>query len=252
MLQVRPTPPTQMRTQITAFLFAAASATTLPAAVTITVSNFAPNGIASVGSGTGTGAFTQAIDGNPATNLPGTASDKGMPITVYTLSGIDLTSVGGTATETFTFTVTYTATTDGSSPGIARFNSFGNVSVGDATAADGDDNQVDGTETLTATISLVSSSFTELSLVGFTSARAGGVSTGETGVFNHAGGTANITLANREPTVSGNFVTLVPTSPADEMNFEGFRADFVAVPEPGSIFLLGLGSLASLRRRRRA
>ena len=237
-----------MKTPVATILFAAASVVTLPA-VTLTVSNFAPNETASGGSGTGTGAFTLAIDGGAATNLPGSASDKGMAVTTYTISGIDLTSVGGTASESFIFTVTYSATTDGSTPGIARFNSFGNVSVGDITVADGDDNQVDGTETLTATISLVSSSFAGLSLEGFTAARAGGVSNGETGTFTHAGGTGSVTFANRQPSVSGDTVTLSTDNP---MNFEGFRASFVAVPEPASASFLVLGVAALLRRRRSA
>lgn len=245
---------TLMKTPIAAFVFAMASAASMSAAVTITVSNFTPNGTASGGSGSGVGAFTLAINGGSPTNISTitypTATDRGIPVTTYTISNIDLTSVGGTASESFTFTVAYTATTDGTTPGVPRFNGFGNVSVGDITVADGDDNQVDGTETLTATIHLTSSTFGGLSLVGFTSVRAGGVSDGETAVFNHAGGTADITFANREPSISGNFATLIPNSPTDEMNFEGFRADFTAVPEPGSISLLGLGALALLRRRR--
>jgi hypothetical protein len=236
-------PITHMKTPITVFLFAMVSAATLPAAVTITVSNFSPNGSASGGSGSGTGAFTLAINGGTATNISTiaypAATNRGLPVTTYTISDIDLTSVGGTATESFTFTVAYSQT-----GGTAvQFNGFGNVSV-----TGGDNNQVDTSETLTATIALTGSSFAEFSLIGFTEARGGGVAGADQGTFSHAGGTANISASTPGVAVTGTTVTLGVSTGA--INFEGFRANFVAVPEPGSLSLLGLGSLALLRRRR--
>lgn len=222
-----------MKTPIAAFLFAAASAATLPASVTFTVSNFTPNGIESGGTGSGTGAFTSTL-GTAATDL-------GMPVTTYTVSNLDLTSVGGTAAESIIFTVSYSQT---GGTGV-QFNGFGNVSV-----TGGDNNQVGTNETLTATISMTSSSFADLSLVGFTQVRGGGVSGTDAGTFTHAGGTANISAGSSEATVSGDSVTLAVSSGA--INFEGFRADFVAVPEPASFSLLGLGALVMLRRRRSA
>ena len=227
--------PTRMKKPISILMFSLASVATLPAAVTITVANFTPNGSASGGSGSGTGAISSSS---------GTmTSNRGMSVTTYTVTGVDLTSLGGSASESFTFTVGYTATTDGSTPGTAQFNGFGNVSV----TGGGDNNQVDGTETLTATIALASTSFTQLSLTGFTRVRAGGVSDGETGTFTHGSGTANITFAARELAITGTTVTMAINNP---MNFEGFQAQFVAVPEPGSATLLALGAVALLRRRK--
>jgi hypothetical protein len=159
--------------------------------------------------------------------------------------------VGGPASHSFTFTVTYSATTDGSTPGTAQFNSFGNVSV----TGGADNNQVEGTETLTATIALASNTFSGLTLTGFTTARAGGVSTTEneeTGTFTWTGGSFDITSnANRIATgITGDSLTLAVS--AGNMNLEGFGARFEAVPEPASAVLLGLGALALLRRRRLA
>jgi len=225
-----------MKTPIVSLLFAAASVASLPAAVTITVFNSTPNGLASGGPGSGTGALN--------TDLGSISSDRGMTETTYTVSGVDLTSEGGSASESFTFTVTYTATTDGTTAGTPQFNGFGNISV-----TGGNNNQVDGTETLTANIALASSTFSGLSLTGFTSASAGGVSFGETGTFTHSGGTANIVFGSTTPTVSGTTVTMAVNNP---MNFEGFTANFSAVPEPSSASLLALGAFALLRRRRTA
>jgi hypothetical protein len=212
--------PTRMKKPISILMFSLASVATLPAAVTITVANFTPNGSASGGSGSGTGAISSSS---------GTmTSNRGMSVTTYTVTGVDLTSLGGSASESFTFTVGYTATSDGSTPGTAQFNGFGNVSV-----TGGNDNQVDGAETLTATIALVSTTFSNLSLSGLTSARAGGVGTTATGTFTWVGGSHNISQGNGTANdVTGNSVTLAVSS--STMNFEGFSAQFVAVPEPGS------------------
>lgn len=232
-----------MKTPTAVFLLTVATVVTVPGAVTITVSNFAPNGTASGGSGSGSGAFTLAIDGGAATSINTitypTATDRGRPVTTYTISDIDLTSLGGTETESFTFTVSYSQT-----GGTAvQFNGFGNVSV-----TGGDNNQVDTTETLTATVALTGSSFAEFSLSGFTQVRGGGVAGADEGTFTHAGGTESISAGNSEAMVTGTSVTLAVSTGA--INFEGFRAEFVAVPEPASVSLLGLGALALLRRRR--
>ena len=222
-----------MKTPILVLLVALASATFLPAAVTITVSNFTPNGISSGGGGSGTGAFSSTL-GDEAT-------DNGIPVTTYTITNVDLTSVGGTATESFSFTVSYTQT---GGTGV-QFNGFGNVSV-----TGGDSNQVGTNETLTATIAMTSSSFADLSLTGFTIVRGGGVAGADAGTFTHAGGSENISAGSSEASVTGTSVTLAVSTGA--INFEGFRAEFVAVPEPASLSLIGLGTLVLLRRRRAA
>lgn len=236
--------PTQMKKTLSTLLLALASAGTLPAAVIIDIANNTPNGIASGGSGSGTGSIS---------STSGTiTSDRGLPVTTYTVSGVDLTSVGGPASHSFTFTVTYSATTDGSTPGTAQFNGFGNVSV----TGGADNNQVEGAETLTATIALASNTFSGLTLTGFTTARAGGVSTTpdeEAGTFTWAGGGSfDITSnANRVANdITGDSITLAVST--GNMNLEGFGARFEAVPEPASASLLALGAVALLRRRRTA
>jgi MYXO-CTERM domain-containing protein len=173
------------------------------------------------------------------------SSNLGLPVTTYTVSGVNLTSEGGTASESFTFTISYTATTNGVTAGTPVFSSFGNVGVGTGGI-------VSGAETLTATISLTSTSFAGLSLTGFTKARAGGFTSGETGTFTwQSGGTDTVEFGSTISNVSGNSVTLTAIG-ASTLNFEGFEAQFSAVPEPAATTLLGMGTLALLRRRRTA
>lgn len=231
-----------MKKTISILLFSLASAATLPAAVTITVANNVPNGTVS-GAPSGTGVGAGLISSTSGTMT----SNRGLPVTIYTVTGVDLTAVGGSASESFSFTVAYTATTNGVTPGTVNFTSpFGNVAVGG-------DNFISGTETLTATITLTAASFNDLSLLGFTTARIGNLTTaGESGTLTHGGGTTP--FANGSPNVitypiSGNFVTYQVNGSAT-VNFEGFTAEFVAVPEPASASLLALGAVAWLRRRR--
>lgn len=224
-----------MKTSVKIILLAMASAASLSAAVTIDFLHHIPNGSNSGGTGSGGGSITA-----------GFSTDRVLPTTTYTATGVNLVAVGGTANETFTFTVTYSATTDGSTPTSAiGYTGFGNIGVGG-------DFQLSGAETLTATINLTSSSFAQLSLNGFTSARAGGLGSGETGTFTWTGGGSyplsnGDTIANN---VTGNTFTLVAGASPSLISFEGFGAQFVAVPEPSSAALLGLGALALLRRRR--
>lgn len=233
-----------MKPSLTAFVVALASVATLPAAVTITVANNVPNGTAS-GAPSGTGVGSGIISSTSGTMT----SNRGLSVTTYTVTGVNLTSVGGGASESFSFTVSYTGTTNGSTPSTVNFTSpFGNVAVGG-------DNFISGTETLTATITLTSSTFPDLTLVGFTTTRIGNLTTsGESGTLTHGGGTTS--FANGIPNVivypvSGNFVTY-QVNGSTTVNFEGFTADFIAVPEPAATTLLGLASLALLRRRRTA
>lgn len=234
-----------MKTKIITLLMAFACASSLPAAITINVTNNVPNGTASGGSGTGAGLFTTSV-GSIATN-------HGMPITTYTVSNLDFTSLGGTANESFTFTLTYTATSDGVTPASPQFNTFGNVSV-----TGGNSNQVDGDETLTATIALATSTFPQLSLKGLTQARAGGASGANTGTItwvdgSHAVSSGN-TIANLDPENGYTWFTLT-VDPTRTLNVEGFSAQFTAIPEPSTTVLvaaLGLGAFVLLRRRRKA
>ena len=224
-----------MKTPVSILLFSMAAAAALPAAVTITVANNTPNGTASGGSGTGAGLISTSA-GTMTSNL-------GMPVTTYTVTGINLTSVGGSASESITFTVGYTGTTNGVTPGTPVFSTFGNVGVGTGGI-------VSGTETLTATISLTSSSFAGLTLTGFTKARAGGFTSGESGTFTwQGGGTDTVAFGDTISNITGNFFTLAATG-ASTLNVEGFEAQFSAVPEPASASLLALGAVALLRRRR--
>ena len=226
-----------MKKPISIFLFSLASAATLPAAVTITVANNVPNGTASGGTGT-----APDPGGLLSTSLGTITSNRGLPVTSYTVSGIDLTSVGGTTSESFTFTVGYTQL---NGTGV-QFNGFGNVSV----TGNSDNNNINGTESLTATITLTSTTFTNLSLVGLTLARAGGVVGVETGTFTWTGGSFNVSSGNTiANSVTGNSFTLTAGS-GSAINIEGFGAQFVAVPEPASTSLLALGTVALLRRRR--
>jgi PEP-CTERM motif len=238
-----------MKKTLSLIAFTLASASTLPASITITANILVPNGKASGGNGTATNDLLQILSppGTITASTSGVAPNNvvTLPVTTYSVSGIDLTSLGGTASESFTFTVTYTATTDGVTSASPAFTAFGN-------AGSGADGVVSGTETLTATVALASTSFSQLSLSGFILARAGGLSGAETGTFTWTGGSEGVLVGDTITTaVTGNSFTLTAGA-ATSLNLEGFQAQFVAVPEPASASLLALGAVALLRRRRTA
>jgi len=158
------------------------------------------------------------------------------------VTNLNLTSVGGTATESFNFTVTYS---QAGGTGIV-YSGFGNVGVVGNT-----DNNINPSEVLTTAVSLGTSSFAGLSLTGFTQARAGGVTGAETGTFTDGSGSVGVSSGNTIQTISGNSFDLSAGS-ASSINLEGYTVEFSAVPEPASASLLALGALALLRRRRTA
>jgi hypothetical protein len=219
-----------------------ATAAPADAAVIVTVSDTRPGELAST---------------TPTTTLGSVASNAGMPTATYTLTALDLTSVGGGASETIVFDITYTQT-GGSAPQV---NGFGNISV-----TGGDDNQVDLGETLTATVSLNSTTFAGVIALGLIELSVGGVNAGETWDVIHDGGTiseapgAGGTVKTSFP--ASSFVTLdVTDGPyfSDAVNIAGFQVLVTAdVPEPASMALLGLlavslsnrgGLLIATRRR---
>lgn len=231
-----------MKPKLISLLLAIACTTSLSASITITVENAIPFGTASGGTGSGTGQLS--------TTVGSIVSDLGMPVTAYTVSDLDFTSIGGTASESFTFAVTYTATTDGAA-GTPQFNTFGNVSV----TGGANDNFVNPNQTLTASIALASTTFAGLSLDGLTFAQAGGMATGRTGTIEWAGGShavssGNIT-ATLDPSSGYTSFTLLVNDP---LNVQAFGAQFTAIPEPSSAALvaaLALGGVVFLRRRRK-
>lgn len=203
-------------------------------AATITVSDQTPNG------------------GRTLTTTAGSVSAPPLiPTTTYTITGLDLTSEGGTASETIAFDVTYTQT---GGTGV-QFNGFGNVSV-----TGGDNNQIDLGETLTATISLNAglTTFAGTIDLGFILAQPGGVSSDESWNVIHENGTIAATQTNgNNPATfaSSSFFTLETTDGEqlfDRINLQRFTVEINAneVPEPGSLALVGLGGLCLLRRRR--
>lgn len=227
-----------MKKTLASVVFTLCSAGSLPAAVTITATHNTPNGTASGGNGTGVGVLSTSPTYTISTN-------RLLPVTTYTVSNVNLTSVGGSATESFTFTVTY-AQTGGSG---VQYSGFGNVAV----TGGASNNQIGAGETLTATIALATSSFAELSLTGFTTVLVGASQNVDTvnppGTITSGAGSTNFVLNQFSYPISGNSVTFTPLN-ATAPSFQGFSVEFIAVPEPSSLSLLALGTLALLRRRR--
>ena len=238
-----------MKHSILAIFAGLATTAALPASVVITTTVQIPNGTASGGNGSGANSALTTTSGTISASTSGSPAVVTLPVATYSVTGVDLTSVGGTANESFSYTVTYTATSDGTTPASPTYSAFGNIGVGTGTGSVG---VVNGSETLTATVALTSSSFVDLSLTGFSFARAGGVNAGESGTFVWTGGSFNIlpgvTIASD---VTGTAFTLTAGG-ASTINIEGFGVRFVAVPEPASASLLVLGALSLLRRKRPA
>jgi hypothetical protein len=170
-----------------------------------------------------------------------------VPIMTYTLYNLDLESVGGTASDSIEFTVTLSQT-----GGTAvQFNTFGNISV-----TGGDNNHIDPAESLTATASISSTTFSGgLSnlFIAFTGMKIGGYSSGDVVDMIHS--TGSITK-NYSSSTTSDVVAPTPTSyftmdvTAGKANLQGYSIQITAVPEPSTTLLCGLGVLGLLRRRR--
>lgn len=181
-------------------------------------------------------------------------STAAVPTSVYTVTGLDLSSYGGGASESLVFNILYTQ-----SGGTAvQINTFGNISVTGGPS----DNQVDGLEIITATVSFNEGSstftgdFADLS-VGFVSFTTGAVGINEAFNITTDSGTqlyTSPTSGSSPGSVLTTFdlsslVTLDPVT--GDFNVTGFDVQITAVPEPSSTALLGLGGLALILRRRR-
>ncbi|MEO0474518.1 MAG: PEP-CTERM sorting domain-containing protein, partial [Planctomycetota bacterium] len=166
-----------------------------------------------------------------------------LPTLTYTITGLDLTSVGGTASETIVYDVVFTQT---GGTGI-QFSGFGNIAV-----TGGNNAQVDNTETLTATLSLNSTTFTGDIDLGIVQMAAGGNQASDSWNVIHEGGTESLTGSPNGVTFDpSSFVTLDPQS-GNGVNLQRLEVQVTAAPEPGSLALLGLGGLFVAARRRRA
>lgn len=238
-----------------AALCVAVSSGSLQAAVTFTVSELVPDGDFGGGSepGAGTGArFLATTLGSVSAPSRVGATSAGAPLLptlTYTVTGLDLTAVGGSASDSVVFKVDFTHT---GGTGVA-FSTFGNIAIaGGATA-----NQVSVTgETITSTLSFVSTTFagglSNLSF-GFTRISVGGFNTDESADFTHANGTTSMTAPNNNGTQHhviqpSGFFTYDPTN--GPSNLAGYNVLVTAVPEPSGVLLGGIGLLGLFRRRR--
>ena len=241
-----------MRTPFASLLMIVASAASLPAAVSVTVRDITPNGKPDVPASVGTRSLT--------TTLGSISAPAALPTLTYTLTNLNLTSVGGGLTDQIVFQVSFSQT-GGSA---VQFNSFGNVSV----TGNGGDFFINTGETLTATVSLISTTFSgglgNLS-IGFDFVNIGGTgsttppATPETWDIVHSGGTLSVTTssnpfpANNAIPLSSSFTIQNVTGPnLQTINLQGYEVEITAVPEPASFSLIGVGALALLRRRRQA
>lgn len=174
------------------------------------------------------------------------------PVT-YTLTNVDFTSIGGTATEQIDFTVTFSVSSGGVDQ-LTNGNGFLYNTAGTGP------NAIEPGEDLTATLSLTSTTFSgglaNLS-AGFTGTSLGGLGpNGETWDIVYDGGTQAGSLAlttGNQVIPSSSFFTInnigAATAPAG-VSLRGYTVGINAVPEPSAALLGVLGLLALLRRRR--
>ena len=218
--------------KLTAALVASALVAGSAQAVTINVRDAVPNG--DNGSGTR----------NLTTTLGSVSGTPDLPTMTYSVSNLDLTSVGGGASETIAFNITFTQT----GGNFVEFNGFGNVAVNG-----GNNTQVDPGEALTATLSLngglttfggaITADITQITIGGRSNDEEFNVET-ESGTTNWPTGA----IGNQVALPPTSFATL--TSVVGLGNIQAYTVTIDAVPEPGSLALLGLGGLLVARRRR--
>lgn len=232
-----------MKTNLIAFFATLASAAMLPAATLITLTERTPFG--SGGGGSGTRTLTTALGSVSAPAV--------LPTITYTLTDLDLTSVGGSADDEveIVFTVGFSQT---GGDGV-QFNGFGNISV----TGGGNNNFINTGQALTTTISLVSTTFSgglsNLS-AGFDFVNIGGVGTDESWNIVHDSGTVAGSNTNTPPAnypiPLSSFFTIqdVEAPTTSTINLQGYNVLITAIPEPASASLLALGAFALLRRRR--
>jgi hypothetical protein len=214
-----------------------ALASHLQASIIIDVDDAVLNG--SPGTGTGTRAISTSYGLITAPPI--------IPTITYNLSNLDLQLVGGSASDSIEFTVTFSQV-GGTS---VQFNSFGNVSV-----TGGDNNQVDPAESLTATATISSTTFSGgLSnlFIAFTGMKIGGYGSGDVVDMIHSTGSLTRDYAI---STNSNVVMSSPTTyftvdvTSGKANLQGYSIQITAVPEPSSMLLYGLSLLGFLRRKR--
>ncbi|MEM9110866.1 MAG: PEP-CTERM sorting domain-containing protein [Planctomycetota bacterium] len=205
--------------------------------------------------------FSPGDTGSGPANLSSTLGSVSAPAPVglttgltYTVTGLDLTSVGGTASETIVFDLNFSQTGGVTGDGTTdiQVNGFGNIAV---IGSGANDNWVDGDETLTSTVVLDAGSTTfggtvEVGIIMLSAGNFGSSQPAERYDAIHDGGTElGVPVTNNPVSFDpSSFVTLDPT--VGGMNLERIDFQITAVPEPGSLALLGLGGLLIARRRR--
>lgn len=211
----------------------------LQAAVTFSVTDAAP----------GTSGATSTL-GSAAVSV-GTLP---APIT-YTITGLDLTSIGGTSSEQIVFTVGFTP-----SAGSVVYNaSNGNVFVNNGTGGQLN-NQIDSDETLQTSVALSSTTFAgglgNLS-IGFTAVLIGGYGSGDVVDITYGATTTSknyttdtVSTVSFSGTYASFLMDTQGTKGISGVNLQQYTVEITAVPEPSAAMLSCLGLLALLRRRR--
>ncbi len=219
-----------------------ALAASLPAAVTFTVADTGP--------GTAGSATTSLSGASVSSDV------SSFPSVSYTLTNVDLSSIGGSTTEQIVFSVAFSTTTTGGSIGSNATN--GNVFTAPGNPAD----QINTAENLIATLTLTSTTFQGGSLsnlsAGFTTVTIGGVTNApnleswdivSNGITYSRSGMAQTALTI--PSFSSYTIQNVATTGGNAgVNNSGYTITFNAVPEPRAAFLGSLGLSVLLRRRR--
>lgn len=207
------------------------------AEVVLTVSDAVPNGQPG-GSGSGNRTLS--------TTLGSVSAPAALPTMTYTVSNLDLTSVGGGVSETIAYDIAFTQT---GGTGV-QFNTFGNISV----TGGGNDNFIQPGQTLTANVTLNTglTTFSGGITLGFLQFQAGGASAGETWDVVYDGGTINaggnpITNNPAEfPAPSPFFTVQNVANTSDGVNVQQYSVQITAVPEPTIVTLLAAGAFVGL------